>query len=255
MELSKESLDFLDDLKLYLISSGKNEEEVKEVVEELIDHLYEAEKKGKSVKTIIGKTPKEYMRAIAKEMAFDSKDLIKYITIFILGAFAFLILSNALSIRPQISLLELIGYPVLFVLFLFLVAIVFNYISSHTLSKRKEAFIYFFTGCTPLILFIGLLLWNQSFKTPTFHLGASSTIASIIIAMAIFIGVSVWSKTWVLIIIPTLIYLPQFIINHTTLNQSMKLIFSLSILFIGAVLFAFFSLLKTRKAKKKENLS
>jgi hypothetical protein len=40
MKLSRESRDFLENLRLYLFSSGKNEKEMEEIIEELEDHLY-----------------------------------------------------------------------------------------------------------------------------------------------------------------------------------------------------------------------
>ena len=40
--LSKESRKFLGDLRVYLISSGKNEKETNEIIGELEDHLMEA---------------------------------------------------------------------------------------------------------------------------------------------------------------------------------------------------------------------
>ena len=43
MELSDKSRKFIDDLRLYLFSSGKNDQEIKEITEELEDHLHEAE--------------------------------------------------------------------------------------------------------------------------------------------------------------------------------------------------------------------
>ena len=39
MELSDKSRKFIDDLRLYLFSSGKNDQEIREIAEELEDHL------------------------------------------------------------------------------------------------------------------------------------------------------------------------------------------------------------------------
>ena len=42
MKLSREAAAFIDNLHLYLLSSGKKDKEINEIVEELTDHLREA---------------------------------------------------------------------------------------------------------------------------------------------------------------------------------------------------------------------
>ncbi len=72
MTLSTESTRFLEDLKVYLLASGKNEQATNEIVLELEDHLIEAEADGKSVRSITGDSPAAYIQSISHEMAFDS---------------------------------------------------------------------------------------------------------------------------------------------------------------------------------------
>lgn len=56
--LSMKSEQFLVELRMYLLQRGKKDEDINGIVEELEVHLIEAENKGKSVDTIIGKKPK-----------------------------------------------------------------------------------------------------------------------------------------------------------------------------------------------------
>jgi len=53
---------------VYLFSSRKKDAEIDDIIHELEDHLYEAERKDKSIEHIIGSSPKEYMQSISKEM-------------------------------------------------------------------------------------------------------------------------------------------------------------------------------------------
>ena|SRR5690625_3616153 len=89
-KLSEDSKEFLENLRVYLFSSGKNSEEIEEIeeiVEELQVHLSEAEKSGKPMEKIIGNSPKEYMEMISDEMVIDYRSWIKYIFLIIFGSF------------------------------------------------------------------------------------------------------------------------------------------------------------------------
>ncbi|MMZ62361.1 hypothetical protein D1872_245670 [compost metagenome] len=86
MNLSKKSIDFLENLRVYLFSSGKNEKEIEGIIREVEDRLYEAEKNGENVDDIITKASKEYMAQLTNEMSSDFEGLLKYIPIMILGA-------------------------------------------------------------------------------------------------------------------------------------------------------------------------
>ncbi|MDI3412093.1 MULTISPECIES: hypothetical protein [Bacillus] len=87
LKLSDKSKLFLENLRLYLFSSGKNLDEIEEIVEELEVHLTEAEKSGKPIEKIIGKSPKEYMEMVSNEMVIDYRTWIKYICLIFLDHF------------------------------------------------------------------------------------------------------------------------------------------------------------------------
>lgn len=96
-QLSAKSSNFLGDLRVYLLSSGKDEKEVEDIVQELEVHLIEAEEKGKSVEQVIGQSPGEYMARISKEMSTDFSSEFKYILLIIFGGFSFSILPDLLK--------------------------------------------------------------------------------------------------------------------------------------------------------------
>src|SRR5699024_10551688 len=88
MTLSKESDQFLRNLQAYLLVSGKKESEILEITSELERELLEAEKDGKSVEVIIGKSPETYMESIGHKMKTDVKQSVFAGLAIIFGAFS-----------------------------------------------------------------------------------------------------------------------------------------------------------------------
>ena len=129
MELSGKSREFLDNLRLYLVSSGKQQEDIEEIINELQDHLFQAEQQGKSVDDVIGQSPKEYMQQISGELPLGMKDILKYSVLIVVGAFAYILLGDAIKGGIEYSLLQLIGYPFIEVFYTGVVIISFRYIA------------------------------------------------------------------------------------------------------------------------------
>lgn len=224
MELSKRSVEYLKNLRLYLMSSGKKEQEIEELIGELEDHLLVSEKNGKNIDDIIGLTPKEYMEQLAKEMEFDFAVLFKYVPMIILGGFSYILLGDAINGRVEYSILQLIGYLLTFILILCLTAVSFKFVASNNLSKTKERLIFMVLGMTPILLFICIIYLNRMIETPTIHFGTVGNIIAIIIPIVFFISIAIWSKTWISIILPILLFLPEVIINTTDYQKETKLL-------------------------------
>lgn len=250
MEISSESRDFLENLRLYLFSSGKNEKEIEEIISELEDHLNEAEQKGKNVEDIIGKTPKEYMEQIANEMPLDIKGLLKYIPIIVIGAFSYILMGDAIRGELEYSLIDLIGYPFIFLLFLLLTSMLFKYVASHRISIIKEWSLFGFVSFTPLALFVALIFLDRYYETPTIQFGVIGNISAIVFSILVFIGIAIWSKTWISIILPIILFLPEFIVINSSLEESTKLILRGMIVPVGFGAYALI-VLKLEKSKDK----
>ncbi|MDQ0178175.1 HAAS domain-containing protein [Bacillus chungangensis] len=252
MNISKESRDFLENLRVYLFSSGKNEKETEDIIEELEDHLYEAEKNGKSVADIIGKTPKEYMGQLANEMSFDFKGLLKYIPIIILGAIAYIVMGDAIRGEMEYSLLDLIGYPFIFIFALFLTTVLFKYVASNKISKIREWLLFGIIGMTPMLLFIALIYLNRFYDTPIIQFGTAGNMIAIAMSILVFIGIALWSKTWVTIILPITLFLPEILLDMTNLQESTKLILNGTIipLCVGIYLLIVFKIEKNKDKVK-----
>lgn len=250
MTISKESREFLENLRLYLFSSGKNEKEIEEIIGELEDHLSEAEQNGKSVEDIIGKSPKAYMEQLANEMPIDFKGLIKYIPIIVIGGFSYILMGDVIRGELEYSILDMIGYPFIFLFSLLLTSVLFKYLASNKISKIKEWILLGTVGSTPIALFIAVILLNRSYDIPTIQFGAIGSFVAIVISALVFVGIAIWSKTWTSIIIPALLLLPKYIISQMSLQESTKVI-SGSVSVLVCITIYLLIVMKMEKMKEK----
>ncbi|MFE4201677.1 HAAS domain-containing protein [Aneurinibacillus aneurinilyticus] len=224
MNLSKKSIDFLENLRVYLFSSRKNEKEIEGIIREVEDRLYEAEKNGENVDDIIRKASKEYMAQLTNEMSSDFEGLIKFIPIMILGAMSYILMGDAIRGEIEYSLLDLIGYPFIFLFSLFLTVALFKYATSNKIPKIKEWLIVGILGITPMILSLLLFYLNSYYELSVIQVGVVGNVIAIVVSSLVFIGIAIWSKTWVTIILPIILFLPEILINMTNLQESTKLI-------------------------------
>jgi len=240
MELSKKSRDFLDDLAVYLMSSGKAEEEVHDVVAELKDHLEEAERAGKSVDDVVGQSPKAYMQHLGHEMAFDGKGFFKIIAMLVPNVFAYIIIGNFIQGEMTFSTVQLIGFPLVAVLFLLAASQAFRNLSVRSkASPFKNGATYIALAVLPMTLFLGLMVLDIFVETPTIVFGSTGQLVLLGLAVVTLLIVSVWTKTWINLIIPLLLFGPQYAFAKTSLPLEQQLIFSMLILFVGMGVFLF----------------
>ncbi|QKY70517.1 hypothetical protein [Lentibacillus sp. CBA3610] len=232
-KLSAKSRRFIEDLRVYLFSSGKYADEIDEIVEELEVHLLEAETNGKSIGKVVGRSPQEYMEQLSDEMPVDYKSWIKYIVIIILGAFSFTIANDLMEGTLSYSLLELIGHVVIGGIFIAGTFTAFKYIAANQLSKRKEIGVLSALAFVPLALFFGLIYLNRAVETPVIHFDTMGTVLTAVITGVFLFGVSWWAKTWVVPIILALLILPEPLLGMTAMDQKTMLVLSAFISFGG----------------------
>lgn len=254
MKVSQESQNFLENLRLYLFSSGKSEKDIEDIIGELEDHLHEAEKKGKNVEDITGQTPKQYMEQLANELPIDVKGLLKYIPVIMLGGFSYVVIGDAIPEGLEYSLLELIGYPIIFILFLLITATAFKYVASTKISKTKEWLIFAIIGFTPISLFVALIYLNRFYETPSVQFGTAGNIIAVTFALMVFIAISIWSKTWISIILAIILFLPEILINSTNFQESTKLIVTGILVPVLVGIYMFIIIVKEKKTEKKSDL-
>ena len=120
MQISKEGEKFLIDTKVYLTTKGMKEEDVDAFLEDAELHLIEGEKRGKNVEDIFGDSPKEYANQLVKEMQVDYKRNLGWLATAVMSILCYWtipdLLFRNLNEPYTISLIGLIGYPVILLL-------------------------------------------------------------------------------------------------------------------------------------------
>lgn len=236
LKLSKKSQEFLENLRVYLFSSGKQWDEIEGIVNELETHLSEAEKDGKSIEKIIGKSPKEYMEMVSNEMVIDYRTWFKYIFLIILGSFSFTIFPDLLEGNLTYSVLEIIGHIVIGAIFIGSVFTGFKYIST-TNQFLKQGLVLVGIAILPITLFVGLIYLNRAIDTPVIHFGNTGSLIIGVISALFIIGFSIWAKSWTLITIIVLLTLPDYLLKLTTLQYEAQFIISTIITFGGIAIY------------------
>ncbi|WOV83069.1 hypothetical protein PGH26_08975 [Sporosarcina jeotgali] len=191
--LSRKSKKFLEDLRVYLITSKKSLDDVNDIVNDLEDHLYEAEQNGKTIEKIVGSSPKEYMEMVSGELTTDNKSWFKYICLIIFGSFTFMLFPDILTLDLSYSVLDIVSHIVISSMFLLFA---FAYLKCTIIKKYmpvKRAIL--FLGLVILISAIsfGIVYLNQNISSPIINFG---TLGSIIIAviMTVFLaGLVFWA--------------------------------------------------------------
>jgi hypothetical protein len=247
--LSKESQTFLDNLRIYLFASNKKEDEVNELMEELEDHLYEAEQNGKNVEHIIGKSPKAYMKEIEAEVETDGRFWLIFVPLILLNAFAYLIMNKAIADERDYSMLALIGNPLVFIVTILLLFGMYRFIAANKLSKKVTVMLYIVMGFAPTAMFTGILVADLFIETPMLTISPAMNIAVIIAACIIFIAAALYWKAWISVIVPAVLYIPQVILHFININEQSKLIIILSII----ILFSLSLIIWQLRLLKKDN--
>ncbi|KWW20683.1 hypothetical protein AS888_18100 [Peribacillus simplex] len=247
--LSKDSQHFLGNLRLYLIANGKNTDEIEEIMEELEVHLTEAESNDKSVEHIVGSSPKEYMEQISAEMPVDFMGSLKYIVMILFGAASYLIMDKALNGGIEFSFLELIGYPLAGLLSIAVYMISFRYMASHTISMVRQSVLLSTLGIISIALFASVMILSGTHGTPFVKLENTGNVVAVIAAISILIILSIWSRTWISIIIPILLFGPTLIMDNTHYQESVKVVLSSLITMLGILLYCGITLKKLKNVQ------
>ncbi|WP_404348887.1 hypothetical protein LG311_01220 [Sutcliffiella horikoshii] len=250
LPLSKKSQTFIENLRIYLFSCGKKTNEIDEITDELEVHLYEAEKENKSVEHIIGSSPKEYMEQISGEMSFDVRGWAKYVPIIILGAFSGIVLKDIVFGGFQYSLVELIGYPLVCIVLLLAYMWTFRHISSHNFSKAKEFFFLYLVSFLSIAMFVGLMFLPNYIESPIIMLGYYGNLIVASMAISFLIGISIWSKTIVSIVLPIFYIVPEYMVGFTDLSVGNQLWISSLIMYALIGTYLFFEIKRTSTSAK-----
>ncbi|ASN07118.1 DUF1129 family protein [Virgibacillus necropolis] len=96
--LNEENLAYYQDMLVYIrLNGGKSEQATEEVLLELLEHLIQAQEEGKSAVEIFGDDPKDYSKAIIKEIPNESNTVrIPFIAYIVVQFLAIISLVNGI---------------------------------------------------------------------------------------------------------------------------------------------------------------
>ena len=238
-KLSKESRKFLENLNLYLVANGKKDNEIQEIISDLQQHLQIAESEGKNIEHIIGQSPKQYMQLISREMSIDNGEIFNFISVILMGLVAFTLVINAFNAMYSYSVFYIIG--TLAILGLFLVIIRFTALQLATKMHNQLQTMLSISVPTLLLLggFILLIFLDRKIDTPVIIISPTFAWILAIASILLLIGISIWSKTAIILVLLGLLLLPKFISHIFTLSLEIELILSAFIPLIGLGIYVF----------------
>ncbi len=249
MKLSKEAELFIENLHLYLLSSGKKEKEIKEIVEELSDHLQEAEANGKNISDVTGESPKEYMESLAREMQTDLKEWGKLLPHVFISLIAYTLIGKIILGENQISLLVGIGSIIICFFMLGMYIVLFRFIAARNISNKKTIGLVIPFQLLVTGLFFVLMLYGNNFGPVYMMDTLANQILFFIIPFVYLCWFAWWSKSWV-VFVPVLIYLPDLIARPLSISEEMKSIISSIILMVIMMAYFIWIICKGKKEQK-----
>lgn len=240
--LSKESEQFIGNLRAYLHVTGKREKEINEIISELEDHLIEAEKDGKSVEDIIGQSPKAYMQSIGSEMKTNRKGMIGAALAVVVGALSISLMPEVVTGELSYSLFKIISTLIVLILFLISLAFSAKKLSESNATDRKASFMIAGILIAPFFLFLGLYYIDTKVSTPSLELTGIPVYLIGLFLSLFLIAVSIWTKSWLLILVVFILVAPEVmqvafeLTDESTLELS-SIFFGLSFIVLIAYLF------------------
>ena len=229
MALSKESEQFLSNLRVYLMTSGKKEEEILRVIEKVEHQLLEAEQEGKSIQSIIGNSPEVYMKAIGKEMKTDMKGTVFVCLSIIAGAFSIAIFPDIVRGELAFSSFRLVGMISVFLLFVAIFVLIVKNLSKQNAPDIKAIAYIFITICLLSVLFVSVFWLDDHIKTPIWTIEAPFVYIIGIVITAILIGLSWWTKTWIMLMVVVIVTIPELLQNIFLFSDEINLYMTLAL--------------------------
>lgn len=249
--LSAKSEAFIDNLRLYLMASGKKDQEVKEITEELSDHLAEAEKHGKTVEEITDGSPEAYMKSIKEEMKTDYLGLLKSSPIFFLTVLAYFIAGPAIRGEFSINMIQLIGFPVVLCIGLAAYIVFLQKAGKKQYPSRKLFLFAMGAQIVLTVLFLLVLLVGDLLAKPIYEAGTIANAVVLLLCSVIFVSMAVWSKTWFSIIIPLILFGPTFLLEQMNTSVEVALYSSAAVSIMACLLITIWPLFMKRKDQPK----
>ncbi|MYL64537.1 DUF1129 family protein [Bacillus hwajinpoensis] len=161
--MTKENEKFIQEMRVYLITKGVDEEDIDSFLMEAEDHLTEGEKEGKTAADIFGKSPKAYAKELIASMEQSAKDNRKLIARLIAGVFGIFLVSQFIDGNTAFSLIELIGYPASTVIWLIALIGALRLSSFH--NGVKSFLIVYGITMIPMLFTVGVTILHMEYGT------------------------------------------------------------------------------------------
>ena len=249
MKLSKRSDEFVKNVRLYLLTSGKKEQEIEEVTGELEDHLAELESRGKSVESITAGSPATYMESLGREMTNDYASWFKYIPIVGLMIVAYSVMGSAIHGSFEMNIVQIIGLPLVALASLIIYWALFRNMAKKEWTGKKSFFGAFFVVLFVMLMFFAVALSSMLSIEPLYVASPKMNIVIAIICALIFVIGAIWLQQWIAILVPILLFGPQIVFSFTSFNEEWKVI---GAWIISMVLIAVMFIVQLLIVRKKE---
>ncbi|MCK1977519.1 hypothetical protein LNK15_10670 [Jeotgalicoccus huakuii] len=256
--LSKEAEKFLTEFRLEMMAHGKKDEAIDDMEAELEDHLIQAEKDGKSLEDVTGRSAKEYIKNISGEMP-RINNIQKYIALFIVYLAGILTVPNLISGDFDWTLSNLLYYLGIIVLGPVLIYYGFKYILVNYASFKSEKIevkgtvLIFVFSFLYMGLLVGSIFLVRSYPIVTFfEPGRDINITIGFILLAILVIGSLLMKQWFYAILALVLAAPEMIAQVFASggpNSESYIIIS-SVGLLAAVIILFIGIRVMNRAKK-----
>ena len=158
---------------------------------------------------------------VSNEMAIDYQTWFTYICFIVFGSFSFSIFIDLWEGN--------LSYSIFLAIFIASFVIGTKLISTTNRSRKVQGLIIGSIVILPFAMYVGLTYLNRLIDTPIIYFGNMESLTIGVIAAIIIIGVSIWAKSWILIIIMGFLMLPNYLLNLTPLQEETQMIISVII--------------------------
>lgn len=212
-KISKEGEEFILNLNMYLMSTGKREDEIKEFIAEAEEHLILGEQEGKSIADIFGNSPEEYAKSVAKELSFSKKELIETALILILGFVTWIFLGKIENGIVRMSIMEAILSPLDYVVTTFLLIVLAKKFAFN--DKKFNIGVFVLISINLCVLVIIEILGRNMEQSIVIN----KSVVSIIIGILFVLSIIVSKKIGVWYLMMAFIYnIPSIIESFTNIS-------------------------------------
>ncbi|OLP64911.1 hypothetical protein BACPU_22320 [Bacillus pumilus] len=247
--VSKETKHTLLELRLYLISMGKNAEEIDELMDELTTHAVAAETDGKTGEDVFGGDPRALADELAAELSRRHKDWIPYVSAFLIGSLFYIILSDAVNRSLSYSWYALIGYPLILMGNVIMTVVMFR---TSAFRSNRQSFVYFcFLGIFQLTAISAVHLLNQKLGTPLLVLTSNQRWGTIVLMLICIVVFNAILKANVFSLIPIIFFGPQLLFEWIGWTSQVVLLLQSLLSIVIIMLVPLFVM--RRKNEKNEN--